>query len=359
MRLLKNLYLVVVFLILIQELSGQIPSGYYNSATGLNGTQLQNALHDIIDDHTVVSYSDLWDEFELTDKKANGKVWDIYSDIPGSTPPYQYNFISDQCGNYSQEGDCYNREHSFPKSWFGGTIYPMYSDLFHVYPTDGWVNGKRGNQPYGEVGNTSWTSFNGSKLGDCNSPGYSGTVFEPIDAYKGDLARSYFYMSTRYYGEDNTWPGSDMFNGSQPKSWALELLWDWHMADPVSSKETDRNNAIYGIQGNRNPFIDHPEYVQTIWFYTDIAERSSTLKNSVSVFPNPVKNILNILINENIDPVNISLTLSNITGCQYTVSFYENANIIQLNTESLSKGVYILSVSNNSTGEITSFKIIK
>lgn len=257
-------YFIFLFLLggLISQ--GQIPANYYNPATGLSGTALQLALHNIIDNHNPRGYSQLWTDLQVTDNTTAGKVWDMYSDIPGGTPPYVFNFISDQCGTYSQEGDCYNREHTFPQSWFNDAS-PMKTDLFQVVPTDGYVNGMRSNYPYGEVGSTSSVSQNGSKVGSCNYPGYSGTVFEPIDEYKGDLARNYFYMATRYYGEDSGWPGSPMVNGSQLVAWAEDMLMEWHASDPVSQKEIDRNNTIYGLQYNRNPFIDHPEYADLIW----------------------------------------------------------------------------------------------
>jgi endonuclease I len=247
--------------------NAQIPAGYYTPANGLSGTALQQALHDIIDNHTVVSYTSLqttW--FVKTDKKANGKVWDMYSDIPGGTPPYEYSFISaDQCGSYGGEGDCYNREHSFPSSWFNGAS-PMYSDIFHLYPTDGYVNGKRSNYPHGEVGTATWTSLNGGKLGPNVSAGYGGVVFEPRDEYKGDFARTYFYMATRYYNEDSGWDVTDMTTGSQLKAWAQSLMMLWNLQDPVSQKEINRNDSIYKlVQHNRNPFIDHPEYAAQIW----------------------------------------------------------------------------------------------
>jgi len=245
-------------------LLAQIPSGYYASAQGLTGQPLRQALHNIIDGHSQQSYTSLWTHFQQTDKKDNGKVWDMYSDVPGGTPPYQYTFSSDQCGNYTGEGDCYNREHSWPKSWFNDQ-YPAYSDLFHLYPTDGYVNSKRSNYPFGEVSNPSWTSQNGSKLGQNTHPGFTGTVFEPIDAYKGDFARTYFYMSTRYYTEDSGWGSNEMVDRSTLREGAASMLMEWHLADPVSEKELERNDAVHDIQGNRNPFIDHPEYAQQIW----------------------------------------------------------------------------------------------
>jgi len=255
-------------------LAAEIPPGYYDDAEGLEGDSLRLALHHIIDDHNAQSYGSLHDHYESTDVKPDGTVWDMYSDIPGGTPPYIYNFTdSDQCGNYTQEGDCYNREHSWPKSWFNDAM-PMKTDLFHVYPTDGYVNGMRSNYPYGEVESASWTSQNGSKRGTMDGYGFTGTVFEPIDEYKGDFARTYFYMSTRYYTEDSGWDENDMVIGADLKPWALDMLMDWHEQDTVSQKETDRNDAVYDIQGNRNPFIDHPEWVVCIW---DECESSGNL----------------------------------------------------------------------------------
>ncbi len=249
------------------SLWAQAPSGYYDSATDKTGTELRQALHDIIDNHTTISYGQIWNAFWSTDNKGNGVVWDMYSDVPGGTPPYTFMMGQNQCGNYSGEGGCYNREHSWPKSWFsGGEDGVPGRDLHHIFPTDGYVNAQRSNHPYGEVGNASWTSQNGSKLGSCCTPGYSGTVFEPIDEYKGDFARAYFYMSTRYYGEDNDWGHSDMTNKAEIESWAMTMLLRWSDNDPVSQKEIDRNNAIYNdYQHNRNPFIDHPEFAHLIW----------------------------------------------------------------------------------------------
>lgn len=256
--------LLVLSFLVTHLVHGQPPPGYYDPAAGLTGNALRSALRDIIDGHTVLANSDLWVAFGYTDRKPNNKVWDVYSDIPDGTPPYEFNFVTDQCGNYSGEGDCYNREHTFPQSWFDGAP-PMDTDLFHLYPTDAWVNQRRANWPYGEVDAPTWTSLNGSKLGPCSIPGCSGTVFEPIDAYKGDLARNYLYMLTRYYGLTGNWP-CPMLEDGEFTPWAETMLLAWHEQDPVSDKEVARNNVIYStFQGNRNPFIDHPEWVRQIW----------------------------------------------------------------------------------------------
>jgi len=246
------------------------PPGYYDPASGLTGEALQAALHDIIDDHSPITYDEVWQAFYTTDDKPKGKVWDMYSDIPGGTPPYEYTFGEDEGGSASQEGEGYNREHTWPQSWFGGSVPPMYTDLFQIVPTDIYVNNRRGNSAYGEVGSPTWTSLNGSRLGPCTWPGFSGTAFEPRDEYKGDLARNLFYMATRYYGEDSQWPGGPMSDGAVLLDWAVDMLLVWHEQDPVSAKEISRNDTVYGIQDNRNPFIDHPEYVELIYAPTGI-----------------------------------------------------------------------------------------
>lgn len=260
----KMPYLLVIWSLAVHVQSiAQIPPGYYDDAEGLYGDELRQTLHQIIGGHSVVESSELWLLFESTDMKPDGSVWDMYSDVPDGTAAYVYEFVTNQCGNYAQEGDCFNREHSFPQSWYGSAP-PMATDLFHIYPTDGFVNGIRGNFPFGQVGNANYLTTNGSKRGNCNWPGCSGVVFEPIDEYKGDFARSYFYMLTRYYPQIEDWE-SDMLLGDDFSDWAREMLMEWAEEDPVSQKEVDRNNAVYIIQGNRNPFIDRPEFAANVW----------------------------------------------------------------------------------------------
>jgi endonuclease I len=262
------------------------PEGYYDSAEGLLGEPLRAALHAIIDDHVVWSYDYAWTAFRTTDDKPNGKVWDIYSDVPGGTPPYEYDFGIDEGGIGGEEGNGYSREHSWPKSWFDDAS-PMVSDLFALYPCDAHVNGNRGNYPYGEVDTPEWVSLNGSKRGLCTYPGYSGLVFEPIDEYKGDLARTYFYFTARYYGEDAGWDGSPMTDGADLLPWAVEMLLEWHVDDPVSQKEIERNGTIYGIQTNRNPFIDRPEFAASMYVTTGTDEATAARISLRQNAPNP------------------------------------------------------------------------
>ncbi|MEO7306060.1 MAG: endonuclease [Ferruginibacter sp.] len=259
-----------------------IPSGYYNAAAGLNCNQLKTALFNIISANYVeLTYGDVWTAYASTDQHRNDAntadiMWDMYSDNPTGAEPYTYTYGINQCGNYNSEADCYNREHSFPKSWFNDG-YPMYTDINHLFPTDGYVNGKRGNQPYGEVSAPTWTSLNGSRLGPNTYPGFSGVVFEPRNEYKGDLARGQLYMVTRYESQVAGWIGNgnanDVLNGTAYPafdSWYIKMLFKWHGNDPVSTKEINRNNAVFALQGNRNPFIDHPEYVYKVWQCTGL-----------------------------------------------------------------------------------------
>lgn len=254
----------------VLEKNTSLPSSvqtYYSSAYGLNGGSLYTELHNIIDGHTDRGYDGLYTIYQDSDITSDGKVWDIYSanDATGLDRPYTFNW-SDNCGNYSSEGDCFNREHVIPQSKFDSR-YPMRSDAHHVIPTDGKVNGMRSSYPHGNVSSPSKTSQNGSMLGSCSDAGYSGTVFEPIDVYKGDVARMYFYFAVRYKDNGNCMSWDAMASGAYLKSWLIPVLLQWHLDDPVDQKEIDRNNAI-GLsihQGNRNPFIDYPEAALLIW----------------------------------------------------------------------------------------------
>ena len=241
----------------------EAPAGYYNGAANKSGKSLLQALNAKVGPHTTVSYNGLLDLYKTSDVYPNGKIWDMYSTKewnPGTT-----------CGNYSRVGDCYNREHSFPKSWFDDAS-PMVSDAYHIYPTDGKVNGQRSNFPYGECANGTYLASNGNirplgKLGNSTFAGYSGKVFEPDDQYKGDFARSYFYMAAAYFDRIASWDSPMLAGNNYPafSSWAINLLLKWHRQDPVSQKEIDRNEVVYRRQRNRNPFIDHPELAEHIW----------------------------------------------------------------------------------------------
>ena len=339
----------------------QAPQGYYSSAEGKSGETLRTALYNIIKSHSSVSYSELWQSFYTTDVRPdNGKVWDMYSDRPGGTPSYYFTFGSDQCGNYSGEGNCYNREHSVPKSWFGGSVAPMYTDLFHLYPTDGFVNSKRSNLPIGTVTSTTWTSTNGSKVGTSNISGYSGQVFEPIDSFKGDFARTYFYMATCYKDKNLGVETLSNFSGGDLKPWAKTLLLQWAALDPVSQKEIDRNNAVWQIQHNRNPFIDYPELAEKVFgndatpFNTSVSDYANLKR--WSVYPNPTTSTINIQSFDS-QANEITVEIHDIAGRTLLSQQSDHSDHIQIDLSKLPSGLYFVKLTSEQYTHI--YKIVK
>ena len=273
----KKIYTFLLTVLVGMTAWADIPDGYYTNAIGKQDEALMTALEGIINVHSQLGYNFLWDCYPYTDAGSDGYYIDMYSTC-------KYNHDSNHPGNASYVGQGLNREHSFPKSWFGGEVDPMFTDLMMIIPVDAYVNQRRSNNPYGVcAGGYTYTneelgvSMLG-KLGTSTYNGYTATVFEPDDEYKGDFARIYFYMVTCYKSSVGEWPGSGQLdysaNGYKAFSdWSIRLLMEWHRADPVSPKEIARNELVYYNrqgnkqfgQGNRNPFVDHPELAEYIW----------------------------------------------------------------------------------------------
>ena len=251
---LKCTFISVMVLLAALSASADIPVGYYNAIDGKTTEELKSAIQSVIRNHTQLTYNSLWGHFRSTDMYPDGVYyWDMYSDIKRTSTGGM------------------NREHSFPKSWWGGTQNEAYTDINHLYPSDGDANMKKSNYPLGIV-NPAYTTFdNGvSKVGNplAGYGGGSSVVFEPDDRYKGDFARTYFYMVTMY--QDYTWKTNYAWMLEQDlyptlKPWAYNMLLEWSRNDPVSQKAIDRNEAVYRIQKNRNPFIDFPGLEEYIW----------------------------------------------------------------------------------------------
>lgn len=255
----KKLSLFFIAVLAAFSLQAAAPSGYYSSLNGLCGAQLKKAAKAKVASHKAISYgSGTWDAFRETDtREVNGKLvwWDMYSNGQVSV---------------SSGHDGLNIEHSVANSWWGKTKNDAYKDLFHLNPSESKANSAKGNFPLGEIAGTpSWT--NG--VTNVGSPvsgqgGGSNKVYEPHDDYKGDFARVFMYMFTVY--DNISWKSNTdwMYDTSSDlmfKPWAVELLLRWHHEDPVSPKEIARNEAIYKIQGNRNPYIDMPDLADHIW----------------------------------------------------------------------------------------------
>lgn len=259
---------------------------YYSSVDGKKGDALFAELTSVTNrGYHSLSYDGLYTAYPKTDVypadsvgKA-GMLWDMYGGCTFS--------FANKCGSYNDECQCYNREHSIPQSWWGGGTGGIGCDIFHVIPTDGYVNNQRANYMFGEVASASYT-YRGSKKGSSvssilneratiaakqgTSTPASGTVFEPLDEFKGDFARAYFGVIMKWNESKKITTSNSFFSSSYTASgnygltnYGVALMMKWHREDPVSPKEITRNNAIQETQGNRNPFIDFPYLVEYIW----------------------------------------------------------------------------------------------
>lgn len=351
--------------------SAQAPAGYYDGTAGLTGYALKSKLHAIISERNINwNYSDLMNYYNQTDldqyydhdASNTTLLLDIYSEIPSGPDAYEYTsgqLISSSGG----EGLGYNREHMMPQSTFYSN-YPMYSDLFYVIPTDAKINQLRSNYPYGISSTTPSNIFynftNSSKIGKSAIPNYpyTGRVYEPIGEFKGDIARSLLYFAVRYEGKLGTFnfnnsanPASDTnpLDGTEEKAFEsayIAMLLQWHAQDPVSQREIDRNNAVYGIQKNRNPFIDNPQWVNVVWGQTPDAVTPQTPSGLTAVqtgayfttlnwTPSPSADVIGYKIYQNGTLVastkNTSISIDHLTPStvyNFSVKAYDNGYLL-------------------------------
>jgi len=265
----KSHLFLVLALVTSSVLMAAVPSGYYYFAKNKKQAALKTALHTYCAPMQEFDYGGgagfTWEGFFYTDQR-NDTVIDMYS-----------NTIRKFNGFAAVDG--MHIEHSFPKSWWGAYENGAYKDLFHLYPADAVTNITKSNLPLGEVTGTPTLDNGVTKIG-VNGFGtsYTDNCFEPADEYKGDFARSYFYISTIYEDYASLWQSPMLNNNTYPvwKPWAIDLLLKWNRQDPVSAKELARIETIYNIQGNRNPFIDYPDLAEYIWG-----------KDTTKVFPFP------------------------------------------------------------------------
>ena len=337
-----------IFIVLIgMSALADIPDGYYDNAIGKQNEALMTALEGIIYTHSQLSYNYMWTAYDSTDVGSDGYYIDMYSDC-------KYNHSSSHVSGASYVGEGINREHSFPKSWFGGEVAPMFTDLTMLIPTDAFVNQRRSNYPYGIcAGGTTYTNESmgvtmKGKLGTSTYNGYTSTVFEPDDEYKGDFARIYFYMVTCYKSSVSGWPGSGQLdyetnNYKAFSTWSLQLLLEWHRADPISQKELDRNEAVYRLQGNRNPFVDHPELAEYIW---GTKQNTSWTGNDTPI--DPMKPI----------PVMYPVDTTSVSGSSFRADWTPSGDVssynLKVNRIASEEGATLLMTENFSNVEATS-----
>jgi len=260
----KQIYLAVFALLVWNVVMGQIPAGYYDDASGLQGEELKAALHSIVKNHTKYPYTsssiDTWDILKEADEDPNNSsnVLLIYtgrsqakSENAGENPTYT--------------GDRWNREHIWSKSHgFPSESDTAYTDCHHLRASDESVNTDRNERDFDD---------GGSQHPEATGCYYDGDSWEPRDEIKGDVARMMFYMVVRY--DPGYYTGGGTYdlelvdytgtNSGESLFGKESTLYAWHLADPVDDNERARNEVIYSYQGNRNPFIDHPEYANYIW----------------------------------------------------------------------------------------------
>ncbi len=354
-----RLHLVLFFVLLFApSIWAQEPTNYYVSAEGKSQAQLKTALYNIIKQHTALDYNSLNVLFRSTDWHPpvdgypNGYFWDMYSDYKRT----------------SWTG--LNREHSMPKSWFGilsdqENSAPIGCDLHNLYPSDAYANSLKSSCPLGEANGTAVQKNTIIKVGPSTYPGCNEIVFEPADEYKGDFARTYMYMVTCYEDYASVWQNkgtiSMLYNNTYPtfKPYAVSLLLKWNAEDPVSDKEIVRNNVVYDLQHNRNPFVDHSELADFIW---------GTRKNelwSLDVGPAEAPKIFGVHYDSETDEISV-----HINKPEQATYFIENENGVMLQTDKFSSlgsasvaglknGFYILTVYTGNKRETGKFLIVR
>ena len=287
----KHKHFLSIFFLLIPLLlqAEEMPVGYYNAIDGKQDSVLKSTLGQIIRPHTAIPYGSgaesTWGVFYYSDQDEEGYCMDMYCDSWKKFT--SVGAVVSGC----------NIEHSFAKSWWGGSKNDAYKDCYHLNPSNATANSARSNYPLGvPTKDLKDQSVTGSlKVGRATYEGETFWVFEPKDEYKGDFARAYFYMAT-CYGDELTWRLDNKDVGSKYamrndsylefRDWEIEVLLTWHRQDPVSEKETKRMDAVSDFQHNRNPYIDYPELAEYIWGNKKgIAVKCSELTGEVTSVP--------------------------------------------------------------------------
>lgn len=346
----KNLFKYRFLLFLLLSIAvfahATIPFGYYKNAEGKKDAELKTALFMIIRPHTQLEYYASSTYFRTTDWHPSGYFWDMYSSIQRT----------------SWTG--MNREHNLPKSWWSDApeTTVAYTDLHNLYPSDAAANTEKSNYPPGEVGVSSFD--NGVfKVGSNTFSGYSGLVFEPSNQYKGDFARDYMYMVTCYEDYSANWrslgTSSMLQRNTYPvlNTYAVNLLLKWHRNDPVSEKEINRNDDVYGFQNNRNPFIDHPELAEYIWgkykgnAWIEGADEPET-DNNFKAWYNLAQKTIKVNLKK---PENAVFSIVSLEGTEITKGKFDISGSAEIDIQ---RGIYIVVVYTKTTRKTQKLLII-
>ncbi|MCF8302917.1 MAG: endonuclease [Bacteroidales bacterium] len=338
----KTLLVTVLFIATIIGV-GQIPPGYYDDAEGLSGDQLKQALHQIIDDHDEYSYDDLRDFIlKNTDEDPNNpnNVILLYT---GRSQPKS---------TFGGGADDWNREHVWAKSHgdFGNSA-PCGTDAHHIRPTDASVNSSRGNLDFDD---------GGQQHDEATGCYFDDDSWEPRDEVKGDVARMIFYMAVRYEGgsgEPDLEVVDEVDTYPDPEHGKLTTLLEWHTEDPPDTFEMDRHEVIFDYQANRNPFIDHPEYAESIWGTSSASPGEKD--KSILIYPLPVENRLNIHLQGNYNYDQLSFHIFNAGGQLMEIDKSIHSKLISMDVEEYPKGLYILTIKQGDGKPVINNKFIK
>ncbi|NOX86850.1 MAG: T9SS type A sorting domain-containing protein [Chlorobi bacterium] len=335
----RSLLFIFQFLFWASIVYAQIPPGYYDGTEGLTGEELKAALHDIIKGHVEYSYSDLRD-FILPnsdeDPDNSSNVILIYSGISRAK------------SNFGGGQGQWNREHVWAKSHGDfGTTPPAGTDAHHIRPADVQVNSIRGNLDF-DTGGSPVPGAPGCKV-DADS-------FEPRDAVKGDVARMIFYMAVRYEGDDGE-PDLEVVDrvntAPNPEHGKLSTLLLWNAQDPPDDFEMNRQEVVYDYQQNRNPFIDHPEFVDEIWGNANSV--TNNLNLDLSCYPNPFVNRVFIEYDGN---QSLTYFVDSMDGKEIETGVLQpgksNINL----TDNL-PGLYVLVIRTENGRQVKTYKLLK
>ena len=335
MHRLKTIIYFVILIFLTYGAGAQIPPGYYNGTEGLYGEELKAVLHDIIDDHDEPSYSDLRDfilpESDEDPQNSNNII-------------LLYTGRSQAKSTFGGGINDWNREHVWAKSHGGfDNDPPCGTDAHMVRPTDASVNADRGNKDFDE---------GGQQHSEATGCYYTDVSWEPRDEVKGDVARMILYMDVRYEGDNGELDltAVDAVNTSPaPEHGRLSILLEWHEEDPPDAFEINRNEVVYSYQGNRNPFVDHPEFVYEIW--GESAGIENPLRGSaVLLYPNPVCGEMHITINKQLSGI-MQYKIYSYAGQAFYNGEFEATNNFSIDCSNIPGGFYFISLQNEQSGD--------
>ncbi len=338
-------FLLLILIIVVSAANAD----YYDSVINLTGQQLFTGLRTLISTNTNSSYDTSKEVLFQTLDNTGGNVTCVYT---GQVYNVGYNYNG---------SDNPNTEHTYAQSWFNGTdTAKKKSDLHHLFVTNSVVNSSRGNYPLYTVAshsaatvyytNTPWQSYRGYSAG-------GQMVFEPADQFKGNIARALLYFNTRYANQDLTQQNVDM----------LPVLIQWNTFDPPDAAERTRNTGVYNYQNNRNPYVDHPEFVGRIWGGSDAEDEvviSIPQLNISACYPNPFSTELNYTV-ESKNAAPATVTIYNLKG----QAVYRENLVLQPGESSFSwngrdeqgqtspTGIYLIRISGKNSS--TTIKAVK